>query len=103
LGYEVISALGSLKALEVLADSSNWPMPLDLLITDLKMPEINGLELIQATRKVNPGLPAVLITAHGDESIQKSLGELELCEYLEKPFNIGILFKFINALSENNL
>ena len=49
--------------------SVNWPTPLELLITDLKMPEMNGLELIKATRKGKPGFPAVLITAYGDESI----------------------------------
>lgn len=98
-GYEVISALGGLKALEVIDASVNWPTSLDLLITDLKMPEMNGLELIKATRKVKPGFPAVLITAYGDESIQKSLGELGLCRYLEKPFGIGILLQIINELS----
>jgi CheY-like chemotaxis protein len=43
--------------------------PPDVVLTDLQMPEMNGLELVQAIRQQYPFLPVVLMTAHGSEEI----------------------------------
>ena len=41
----------------------------DIVLTDLDMPEMNGLELVSAIRKRHPSIPVVLMTAHGSEEI----------------------------------
>lgn len=43
--------------------------PPDLVLTDLQMPQLNGLELVEAVRAAYPGVPVVLMTAHGSEDI----------------------------------
>ncbi len=43
--------------------------PPDLVLTDLQMPEINGLELVEAIRRDHPGIPVILMTAYGSEDI----------------------------------
>jgi CheY-like chemotaxis protein len=49
--------------------------PLDLIVTDMQMPEMDGLELVLAVRKTDPLIPIILVTAHGSEELaMKALG-----------------------------
>src|SRR5215475_10966078 len=41
----------------------------DLVLTDLRMPEVNGLELVEVIRRDHPAVPVVLMTAHGSEDV----------------------------------
>jgi DNA-binding NtrC family response regulator len=60
LGYEPVAAHSGEEALERIACS-----PPDLVLTDLRMPGMHGVELVQRLQTVAPGVPSVLITAHG--------------------------------------
>ena len=61
--YEVLDAADGAAALELLRQSG----PVDLLLTDMSMPGMNGQDLIQEARVCQPGLPALLITGHLDD------------------------------------
>ena len=63
-GMETSHAAHGAEALQLIAGD----MP-DLVITDMQMPEMDGLELVEAIRRHHPGLPVVLMTAHGSEEI----------------------------------
>ena len=63
-GWRAAYAEDGRQALSLLKDS----VP-DLVLTDLRMPEVNGLELVEAIRRDHPGLPVILMTAHGSEEI----------------------------------
>ncbi|TCL62275.1 AraC family two component transcriptional regulator [Hydrogenispora ethanolica] len=56
----------------------------DLLITDITMPGLNGLELIRRAKMINPGLKSVLLTCHEDFHFAKTALELESEDYLVK-------------------
>ena len=58
LGHESVSAAGGREALELLA-----ARPYDVVITDLFMPEMNGLEFIRRLRELAPEVPVILLTA----------------------------------------
>src|SRR4051812_19826343 len=60
----------------------------DLVITDLRLPDGNGLELLKKWRFEYPDLPIILITAHG--AIDSAITALRLgaYDYLQKPFNM---------------
>ncbi len=62
--------------------------PFDLLVTDLRMPGMDGLELIRRVRDSHPHVPAILITAYGSDETEIEIQHLRLASYLTKPFRI---------------
>jgi CheY-like chemotaxis protein/anti-sigma regulatory factor (Ser/Thr protein kinase) len=67
-GFTAAVAWNGREALKALARAGEAPVP-DVVLTDLEMPEMNGLELVEAVRQKHPGLPVVLMTALGSEEI----------------------------------
>ena len=60
----------------------------DLVFTDYKMPNMNGLELTKAIRAINPTAMVIIITAHSNLSLQAEASNLEVHRYLKKPLDI---------------
>jgi CheY-like chemotaxis protein len=72
------------EALEMLNDSS-----MDLLVTDLRMPGISGLELIRWVQACSPQTRTILVTAYGNDEIEAEAHRLEVYRYMTKPVDIG--------------
>jgi len=85
-GHEVLIAKSPGEALTRITASVDEGPEIDVLVTDLKMPGMDGLELIGAARKLRTELRAVLMTAYGNERVKNQLSQLGWCAYLEKPF-----------------
>jgi DNA-binding response OmpR family regulator len=83
--YRVRVAYFGAEALDILGDQ-----PVDLLVTDLRMPGISGLELIQQVQEIDSQMRTMLITAFGSPEIEDRARELGAF-YLPKPFD---LFEF---------
>ena len=88
-GYDVDTFVDSQQALAALAGESTLP-PLphfDLLITDLRMPGADGLEVLRRVRELHPNLPVILMTAHA--SVQTAIEAMKqgAVDYVEKPFS----------------
>jgi DNA-binding NtrC family response regulator len=81
-GYEVRPFVAAARLLEALEEGA-----FDLLISDLRMPEIDGLEVLRSVRKVDPELPVILLTAHGSVSSAISAMREGAFDYVEKPFD----------------
>ena len=81
-GYEVHTACDGEEALATLRDHH-----VDLVITDLRMPKIDGMELLRRSRKMDAELPVVIITAHG--SVDNAVEALKTgaFDYITKPFD----------------
>jgi DNA-binding NtrC family response regulator len=62
--------------------------PFDLVITDLAMPGLSGLELLQYIKKIHPQTPVILITAYGSDERKEKALQWGAAGYLEKPFDI---------------
>ncbi len=85
--YEVHSACSGEAALEVLAEQ-----PVDLLITDQKMPGMTGLDLIAEARRRLPELQAILLTAYTEpEDLIAAINEGRVYRYVTKPWNTADL------------
>jgi excisionase family DNA binding protein len=95
-GYDVAVATNGPAALERLAESGT-----DLLITDLRMPGMDGLSLIREARKTAPGLPVIVITGFSTEETAADAVALGVAGYLTKPFRLSrILAATARALGE---
>ncbi|MEA3554944.1 MAG: response regulator [Campylobacterota bacterium] len=68
----------------------------DLIVTDINMPIMNGLELIKNIREFNKEIPVIIMSAHTEPEYIKSAEELGIDNYLLKPFDF---IKFINIIS----
>ena len=86
--YEVLLASTALEALEALA-----AQPVALAIVDLLLPDVNGLELAEAIRMLDPGTPVVLITAYGTPAFETISSHPAISAYLHKPFEIERLLE----------
>ncbi len=93
LGYEVRIAANTPDALEVLGETE-----VDLLLTDYKMPGPTGVELIEAARKRQPGLRAVLMTAFGDSFTEIESVRRGAVGYLNKPFEADEVVAFVEKI-----
>ncbi|MBW2467514.1 MAG: response regulator [Deltaproteobacteria bacterium] len=76
-GYEVHSALGGKDALEKFAIISP-----DLVILDINMPDMNGIEVLRQMKEINPDLPVILSTAYHE--YKQDLGAWASDEYIVK-------------------
>jgi nitrogen regulation protein NR(I) len=67
----------------------------DVVITDLKLPGLNGLELVQQLHRAQPHLPIILMTAHGTSEIAIEATKLGAYEYVVKPFEMEELIALV--------
>lgn len=79
-GYEVMTATDGESGL-ILAKSRNP----DLVVTDYKMPGISGLDVVQELGRNQPGLPVIVLTAHGDVSLTIKTIQAGAYDFIEKP------------------
>lgn len=80
-GYEVVAAQDSQKGLDIVTSSE-----VDLVISDLRMRPMNGIELLREIRKVKPKLPVIMLTAYGSPETANEASQLGAFAYLTKPF-----------------
>lgn len=82
------------KAIEMIESNQ-----VDCVITDYKMPEMNGLEFISFLQKHHAGIPIIMLTGNGSESDVLNSIQNGVFDYVEKPFNLTVLINRIhNAL-----
>jgi CheY-like chemotaxis protein len=79
--YEIETAKSGEEAVIKIAQQ-----PFDLIIADLKMPGIDGLEVIRAARAMSPSTRIILMTAYGSTEVEAEARRLQVYEYVTKPF-----------------
>jgi len=93
--FHVLTALNGKEAVKILKSSK-----IDLVVTDLKMPKMNGFELLAYMSKNHSDIPAIVMTAFGTRETENKLNNMGAFQYLEKPLDINILVNNIyNALN----
>ena len=87
-GYSVIEAANGIEALEAF-DEKNGAV--DLVVSDVVMPEMDGPALLREMRKRNPNLKIIFVSGYAEEAFDKSLPENEQFAFLAKPFALSAL------------
>lgn len=79
--YEVLLADSGIKALDKIKGE-----PVDLVLLDIEMPKLNGIETFERMKEFAPNLPVIFLTASGLEEDVRSAIRLGAVNYLKKPF-----------------
>jgi two-component system, NtrC family, response regulator len=90
-GYEVLTANSGREALEIQKTSD-----VDLILTDMKMPSVDGIELLEKIKTRDPDMPVIMMTAYG--SVDKAVEAMEkgAYSYILKPFDNEKLVVYVN-------
>jgi len=92
-GYEVTTALSGENCLEIFFSKS-----FDLVVLDLMMPGMSGLEVLAELKKIESSLPVILLTGHGSTKEGMEGMKLGAEDYLMKPLDINQLTKKIKEI-----
>jgi CheY-like chemotaxis protein len=96
--FRVLTAENGIIAKQVLDK-----LPVDLVVTDLKMPGMDGFELLSLIRREHPYTPVIVMTAFGNPELEKWLESVGIFAYLEKPIDFEELTnKILSALALKN-
>ncbi len=89
-GYETLSAYSGPEALSILENSD-----IDLVLTDMKMAEMDGIALLEQVKQRNPDLPVIMMTAHG--TVEKAVEAMQKGAYnfILKPFDNDQLIVYV--------
>jgi two-component system response regulator AtoC len=93
MGHEVICAGNGQQALQ-----SMQTAPVDLVISDLRMPGMSGTDLLQALREQDNDVPVIIMTAYGTIESAVEAMKLGACDYIVRPFEVEALELAINRI-----
>ena len=88
LGYSALVAYGGRSALKIIREHHQH---ISLMLVDMQMPGLTGLELLRKVKEMGYDIPAILITAHGSEQVAVDAFRLGVRDYLRKPIEIDVL------------
>ncbi len=92
-GYQVHLARDGAEAITVLQTQ-----PFHLVLTDLLMPRMGGLELLGEIRRLGPSLPVVFLSAFGKQAAFAKAMDLGAAGFVTKPFRVNSLLRLIQAI-----
>src|SRR4026207_1714692 len=95
-GYEVLLAENGRTAIDLLGQQ-----PVDLLISDIKMPDLSGVDVLRAAKKIDQDILGIMITAFASTETAVEAMRLGACDYLSKPFDIDLLKMKVREKIEN--
>lgn len=86
-GFQVLEADNGVEALRLLEEKSRHAQRIDLMVTDIKMPGMDGLELIKVVKQSGNPLRILVMTGYGDREALSRLQEMGVCDVIHKPFD----------------
>jgi two-component system KDP operon response regulator KdpE len=96
-GYQILEAINGKAALDLLKEKP------DLIILDLGLPDVRGLDLLRTLRAQDEGVPIVVLSSRGDEAAKVEALDLGADDYVTKPFGMDELLARIRAALRHQL
>ncbi|KAB1067221.1 sigma-54-dependent Fis family transcriptional regulator [Tamlana haliotis] len=97
--YKVEEAVDGLEGIEKIKNDDY-----DLVLCDIKMPKMDGVEVLEATKKIKPEIPMVMISGHGDLDTAVNTMRMGAFDYISKPPDLNRLLNTVrNALEKKEL
>jgi DNA-binding response OmpR family regulator len=97
-GFRVIEAPDGKAALEALIRCRDEGIPVELVVTDLRMPNLTGSEFVSAMQRIGIRVPVFMISGFCDEPTLRELAEAGCVEYMERPFRPEELVRRIEGI-----
>ncbi|KLK90342.1 histidine kinase [Microvirga vignae] len=94
-GYTVLEAASGVEALEIIQERG---APVDLVVSDVVMPEMDGPTLLGELRKLYPDLKVIFVSGYAEEAFRKNLPEGEDFNFLPKPFSLRQLVETVKQV-----
>jgi CheY-like chemotaxis protein len=85
-GYEVVAAESGTQALALVGDAKPH-----VVLLDVTMPEMDGMETLKRLAALKPGLPIIMVTANADVDVTSKLLAMGAADYIPKPFDLDYL------------
>jgi two-component system response regulator PilR (NtrC family) len=95
-GYEVLLAENGKSAIATLEKE-----PVDILISDIKMPDLSGVDVLRAAKRIDKDILGIMITAFASTETAVEAMRLGACDYLSKPFDVDLLRMKVREKIEN--
>jgi two-component system cell cycle sensor histidine kinase/response regulator CckA len=97
-GYEVLEASTGAEALEVFEEHKG---KVDLVVSDVVMPEMDGPALLKELRQKNPGIKIIFMSGYAEDAFKRSLDDNEEFGFLQKPFDLKTLATTVKSALED--
>ena len=96
-GYKVLIATSGGDAISKIKEDKP-----SIIILDIRLPDINGIELLKSIKKTNPNVKCIIITAYPTQHLKQEAKELGVCDFIPKPFKIDKLSKVVDLILHSN-
>ena len=95
-GYDVVLAESGRQGLELFRRERP-----DVIVLDLKMPEMDGLTVLRQIQNLDPGKPVIILTGAGTAEAERQVRALGVTEYVEKEFSLHLLGDSLKRILNN--
>jgi len=95
-GYQIFAASSGKEGIEITKNE-----PVDIILSDFKMPDLNGIEVLEQVKKMNPEISFVIVTAYGTVENAVKAMRLGAFDYISKPVDLDELDLMIERIIEH--
>lgn len=96
-GYDVVAIQDGNEAVDLIKSEQEF----DLMISDIRMSPVNGMELLRLARKVRSSMPVVMITAYGSDEAAAEALKMGALDYIRKPFKTEKLLATVKRATKH--
>lgn len=96
-GFNIFEAENGEQALKILKEGNNF-VSMGLILCDIRMPKVNGIEVIDYLKREAPGIPIIVLTGYPDTELAVSLLKKGVKDYLVKPIDKAKLLEAVDSV-----